>query len=258
MKIHLRSKDLIDICEKSPPEDVSTHAVNKWSKASYEVINLITTWLTEKVFREVVNATTVEKANLLWANIEDQYASKRAVNRGRVWMDWQRSFYDRNLQNYIDTCRKLMMELDAVSIIVPVELLSYSLLGRLGADTNLHQFVENLPSNKDIMEKPKKILTWLQDLAHLNNTEKMPQNHSSTSLLSNTEEPHKIVYYCAKGKHNIKCTTHKKEDCWLENPYLRPPRREKKRQHFDATSHLTIAQDLMTMPALLHQEKIKS
>ncbi|MBW0502340.1 hypothetical protein O181_042055 [Austropuccinia psidii MF-1] len=103
MKIHLRSKDLIDVCEKSPPEDLSTHAVNKWSKASYEAINLITTQLTGRVFQEVVNTTTMEKANLLWAKIEDQYTSKRAVNRGRVWMDWQRSFYNGNLQNYIDT-----------------------------------------------------------------------------------------------------------------------------------------------------------
>ncbi|MBW0533981.1 hypothetical protein O181_073696 [Austropuccinia psidii MF-1] len=166
-------------------------------------------------------------------------------------MDWQRSFYDGNMQNYIDTCRKLMMELDSVSIIVPAELLSYSLLGKVGGDTNIHQFIENLTLNKDIIKKPKKILTRLQDLAHLNNTKKLPQNHSSTALLSNVEEPHKIVYYCAKGKHNTKCTTHKREDCWSENPHLRPPRREKEHQHFDATAHLTIGQALMTIPALL-------
>ncbi|MBW0502342.1 hypothetical protein O181_042057 [Austropuccinia psidii MF-1] len=140
------------------------------------------------------------------------------------------------------------MELDAVSIIVPAELLSYSLLGKLGGDTNLHQFVENITLNEDIIENPEKILTRLQDLAHLNSAEKMPQNHSSMALLSNVEEPHKIVYYCVKGKHNLKCTTHKKEDCWSENPHLRPPRREKKHRHFDATAHLTIAQALMTTP----------
>ncbi|MBW0569380.1 hypothetical protein O181_109095 [Austropuccinia psidii MF-1] len=82
MKIHLRSKDLIDVCKKPVPGDASTTIVNKWSRESYESINLITTRITERVFWEVVNTETIEKANLLWAKIEDQYASKRAVNRG--------------------------------------------------------------------------------------------------------------------------------------------------------------------------------
>ncbi|MBW0465264.1 hypothetical protein O181_004979 [Austropuccinia psidii MF-1] len=99
MKIHLRSKDHIDVCKKSPPEDASTCAGNKWSKASYEAINLITTRLTERVFQEVVNITTIEKANLLWAKIEVEYASKRVVNRGQLWINWQRSFYGGNMQN---------------------------------------------------------------------------------------------------------------------------------------------------------------
>ncbi|MBW0478454.1 hypothetical protein O181_018169 [Austropuccinia psidii MF-1] len=102
---------------------------------------------------------TIKKANLLWAKIEDQYASKRAVNRGQVWMDWKRSFYNGNLQNYIDSCRKPMMELEAVSIVVPPDLLSYSLLGKLGGDTNLHQFIKDLTLNEDIIKKPEKILT---------------------------------------------------------------------------------------------------
>ncbi|MBW0502749.1 hypothetical protein O181_042464 [Austropuccinia psidii MF-1] len=248
MKIHLRSRDLIDVCKKYPPVDVSATATTKWSKASYEAINLITTRLLERVFQELVNTITFEKANLLWAKIEDQYASKRAVNRGYVWMDWQRCFYNGKLQNYIDTCRKLMMELDAVSIIVPAQLLSYSLLWKLGGDESLHQFVKNITLNKDIIEKPKQILTCLQDLANLSNGEKKGQTVSPTALLSNIEEPHKIVYYCIKGKHNIKCTMHRKEDCWSENRHRRPQRREKKQQHFDAMAHLTIAQALITTP----------
>ncbi|MBW0504168.1 hypothetical protein O181_043883 [Austropuccinia psidii MF-1] len=102
IKIHLRSKDLIDVCEKPVPGNASTSIVNKWSRASYEAINLITTRITERVFQEVVNMETIEKANLLWPKIEDQYASKRALNRGQVWMDWQRCFYNGNLQNYIN------------------------------------------------------------------------------------------------------------------------------------------------------------
>ncbi|MBW0469384.1 hypothetical protein O181_009099 [Austropuccinia psidii MF-1] len=133
------------------------------------------------------------------------------------------------------------MELKAVSIVVPPELLSYSLLGKLGGDTNLHQFFENLTLNRDIIEKPEKILTRLQDLAHLNTLDCKQQSAALTALVSSGVEPHKIIYYCAKGKHNKKCLTHRKEDCCTKDPHLRPPRREKKRQHFNPTVHFTTA-----------------
>ncbi|MBW0562367.1 hypothetical protein O181_102082 [Austropuccinia psidii MF-1] len=138
------------------------------------------------------------------------------------------------------------MELDAVSIVVPEEWLSYSLLGKLGGDT-----VKNLTLNKDIIEKPNKIPTQLQDLAHLNHIDKRPQTTSPTALFSNVEEPHKTFYYCSKGKHNIKCTTHKIEDFLLENPHLRPLRREKKHKNSYYTAHLTISKALMTIQELL-------
>ncbi|MBW0592302.1 hypothetical protein O181_132017 [Austropuccinia psidii MF-1] len=147
------------MCRKSVPSDESTTIVNKSSRASYEAINLITTRFTERVFCEVVNVKTIEKSSLLWEKIKDQYASKRTLHRGRLWMDWQRSFYNGNLQSYIDLCRKIMMENKSISIVVPPELLSYSLLGKLGEDTNLHQFFEKLNFNEDIIEQTEKIFT---------------------------------------------------------------------------------------------------
>ncbi|MBW0536135.1 hypothetical protein O181_075850 [Austropuccinia psidii MF-1] len=249
MKIHLRSRDLLDVCENSRSNDTSTSSINKWKKASFEAINLITTRITERVFREVVNSETIENSQLLWAKISEQYASKRAVNRGRVWMDWQRCFYDGNLQNYIDNCRKLMMELDAVSIVVPNELLSYSLLGKLGGNSQLNQFVETLTFNEDIIEKPMIILSRLQDFAsHINhsNISVAKKEHDSSALITSFSEPHKIIFYCSHGKHNKRCTTHKKEECWAENPHLRPARLEKKRKNNPA-AHLSIAQALTTL-----------
>ncbi|MBW0541096.1 hypothetical protein O181_080811 [Austropuccinia psidii MF-1] len=109
IKIHLRYRDLLDVCNRPCPSDTSTGAANKWTKARFEAINLITTRITERVFREVINSKNIENSHLLWSKISEQYASKRAVNRGRVWMDRQLCFFDGNLQNYIDHCRKLMM-----------------------------------------------------------------------------------------------------------------------------------------------------
>ncbi|MBW0511188.1 hypothetical protein O181_050903 [Austropuccinia psidii MF-1] len=225
----LKSKDIsnIPMLDGTNFGNASSTIINKWSRVSCEAINLITTRITERVFQEVVNTETIEKGNLLWEKIEDQYASKRAVDRGQVWMDWKRSFYNGNIQNYIDLCRELMMELKAVSIVVPPDLLLYSLLGKLGGDTNLHQFVENLALNKDIIEKPEKIFTQLQDLAHLNTMDCKKQATTPTAHIS-SREPHEIIYCCMKGKHNDKCSTHNKEYCWTENSHLTSPRREKK------------------------------
>ncbi|MBW0519525.1 hypothetical protein O181_059240 [Austropuccinia psidii MF-1] len=114
------------------------------------------------------------------------------------------------------------MELDAVSIIVPDELLSYSLLGVLGGNSNLSKFVEKLICNEDIIEKPFLILSRLQDFDNHNNPNPERNESNSKALPTLSDEPHKIVFYCGNGKHNRRCTTHKREEFWAENPHLRP------------------------------------
>ncbi|MBW0581289.1 hypothetical protein O181_121004 [Austropuccinia psidii MF-1] len=82
MKIHLRSRDLLEVCEKSVPSDASTSTVNRCTRASFEAINLITTRMTERDLREVIGSKTIENSWELWSTIAEQYASKQAVNRG--------------------------------------------------------------------------------------------------------------------------------------------------------------------------------
>ncbi|MBW0533366.1 hypothetical protein O181_073081 [Austropuccinia psidii MF-1] len=163
-------------------------------------------------------------------------------------MDWQLCFFDGNLQNYIDHCRKLMMELDAVSIVVPNELISSSLLGKLGGNSHLSQFVETLIFNKDIIKKPLAILSRLQDFSSHSNlsSHTNKKETSSSALVTTYDEPHKIVFYCRQGKHNIKCTTHKKEEFWAENLHLSPSCCKKKRKN-NPLAHLSIAQALTTI-----------
>ncbi|MBW0497926.1 hypothetical protein O181_037641 [Austropuccinia psidii MF-1] len=141
------------------------------------------------------------------------------------------------------------MELDAVGIVVPNELLSYSLLGKLGKNSHLSQFVESLIFNEDIIEKPLAILSRLQDFASNSNLSNHTDNKKETSsseLVTTYDEPHKIIFYCSQGKHNIRCTTHKKEEFWAENPHLRPSHREKKCKN-NPSAHLSIAQALTTI-----------
>ncbi|MBW0580455.1 hypothetical protein O181_120170 [Austropuccinia psidii MF-1] len=66
------------------------------------------------------------------------------------------------------------------------------------------------------------------------------------ALVSTAEEPYKIISYCKNGKHNNKCNTNKKEECWIENPALRPIRNEKKRRFKRQSTHISIAEASLT------------
>ncbi|MBW0490086.1 hypothetical protein O181_029801 [Austropuccinia psidii MF-1] len=232
MKIHLRAKDLLDICEKSLPGYATIPATNRWTKASYDAINIINIRISERVFLEVINSETTERSKLLWSKINEQYASKRAMNRGRIWMDFQLYFYNGNLQSYIDSCRKLLMELETMSVKIPNELLSYSLLGKLAGDSKLHQLVETLTLNEELIERPDLILTWLQDYVSLIKSKDSTLTDLPSALVSTVDNSFKIIHFCTNGKHNRKSTTHQKEQCWAENPQLRPNQRDSKQKKF--------------------------
>ncbi|MBW0573713.1 hypothetical protein O181_113428 [Austropuccinia psidii MF-1] len=85
---HLRSKDLLDFCKKPLTPGATPTTLNKYTKASHKAINIIASRLSHVVFLEVINQETKDNSHLLWTKINDQYASKSAINRGRVWMDW--------------------------------------------------------------------------------------------------------------------------------------------------------------------------
>ncbi|MBW0502257.1 hypothetical protein O181_041972 [Austropuccinia psidii MF-1] len=246
--ILLRSKDLLQVCENSLPTDATTPVTNKWNKANSEAISIISSRVSHRVFIEVVKKYSTN-AQQLWTKLEEQYASKKAINRGRVWMQWLRSSYDGNLQNYIDNSRILMMLLETVNINIPAECHSFTLLGKLSGDPKIHQFVEVLSLNEELIQQPELVLERLQELHDNSKTQLSNQAPAPTALVSESAHPYKITYYCTNGKHNPMCTTHTKESCFAENPHLRPPYRSNKRKnrpYQSPTAHLSTAQVLMT------------
>ncbi|MBW0496661.1 hypothetical protein O181_036376 [Austropuccinia psidii MF-1] len=61
------------------------------------------------------------------------------------------------------------------------------------------------------------------------------------------------MHYCENGNHNPKCTTHSKEECFAENPHLRPRRAN---NNWDASAHLSTAQAPVTRITSQQEELI--
>ncbi|MBW0499167.1 hypothetical protein O181_038882 [Austropuccinia psidii MF-1] len=110
-------------------------------------------------------------------------------------MQWLKSTYNGNLQEYIDNSRILMMSLETVNIHVPAELHTFTILGKLSGDPRIHQFIEVLSLNEDLVKKPELVLSKLQDF-HNNSKiqEKSPTLPVATALVSESAGPYKITY----------------------------------------------------------------
>ncbi|MBW0541179.1 hypothetical protein O181_080894 [Austropuccinia psidii MF-1] len=164
-------------------------------------------------------------------------------------MQWLKLTYNGNLQEYIENNRKLMMAMGIVNIVVPSELLSFTLLGKLLGDSEVHQYVETLLLNEELIELPDLILLKLQDFHNNSTMQETITDTPASALFSELTHPYKILYYCTNGKHNPMCTSHTKQECFVENPHLRPPCQNNKQQaqnNQNISAHLSPAQALVT------------
>ncbi|MBW0478481.1 hypothetical protein O181_018196 [Austropuccinia psidii MF-1] len=109
-------------------------------------------------------------------------------------MDWQCCFYNGNLQQCIEDCRKLMLDLELVNIHVHNGILTFSLLGKLGGDPKLCQLVEGLTLNEDVIQRHDIILSRLQDYVKLIRIKEPIKDLRASALVSTTNEPYKTVY----------------------------------------------------------------
>ncbi|MBW0465714.1 hypothetical protein O181_005429 [Austropuccinia psidii MF-1] len=224
MMFHLWSKDLLEVCKTPLAEGATGPTVNRWTKASHEEINIIASRLSHMVFLEVIKNDTKDNAHLLWTKINNQYASKREINHGRVWMDWIWSNYHGDLQEYINSCQKMKLELESVNIKIEAKLLSFSILGKLVKDPKIQHYIEVLTLNDEVIEKPDLILTKLQDFVNNSRIQPTRQQNDPTTLSTLVQnQNYKITYYCTNGQHNPNCTNQTKEQCFAKYPNIRPP-----------------------------------
>ncbi|MBW0511056.1 hypothetical protein O181_050771 [Austropuccinia psidii MF-1] len=139
-------------------------------------------------------------------------------------MDWLKSTYSGDLQEYINNSCRVMLDLESVNIIVTAEPLSFTILGKLSSNPKLHQYIEVLTINDNLVEKPDLILSKLQDFYNNSRLKETNLPATASTHLSESSGPYKITYYCANGKHNPNCTNHTKEECFAENTDLQSPR----------------------------------
>ncbi|MBW0530264.1 hypothetical protein O181_069979 [Austropuccinia psidii MF-1] len=188
----LQSKDCLEIFKKAITQDATPPTVNWWTISSFAAITMITSQINCCVFVEVINSKTSEKANLLWSKINKQYAPKRAMNKGWVWMNWETENYSSKLHHYIEETKKYLLELHSVIVKMPSKFHSYIILGKLAGDPNLSQIVELLTLNEEVIKKPDQILSFLQEYTNncqTNNSFLSTSAHASALVSSTSNEP---------------------------------------------------------------------
>ncbi|MBW0481571.1 hypothetical protein O181_021286 [Austropuccinia psidii MF-1] len=154
----------------------------------------------------------MEDAHLLWEKINEQYASKTAINCGHVIMNWVSIVYKGNLDKFIKKCQKSLVNIASVSIKISPDVLSYIILWKLCDNRSMSHLADNLAMSTEATENPSNNLNQLQNYAR--NLESKQKTHKeeqqSTALIStSSNNPSCLVYYCANGILNPLNTTHK-------------------------------------------------
>ncbi|MBW0519193.1 hypothetical protein O181_058908 [Austropuccinia psidii MF-1] len=198
--------------------------MNKWNNSSFDKVSITTFRVSNRVFIEVVKQNSTN-AHLLWTKLQEKYTSRKVIN-------WEINDGNGNCQYS-----------------VPSKLLSLTLLGKLSGDSKIHQYVKTLLLNEELIELPDLILSKLQDFHNNSTVQEVTSTTSSSALLSEFTHTSKILYYCTNGKHNPMCTSHTQQECFVENPHLRPPTRNNKRRaqnNQNVLAHLSTTQALVT------------
>jgi hypothetical protein len=231
MKVHLRGKDLWNVCVTRLPVEPapSSTAVTKHTKAMNEAIAIIIPRLNSRCYRECVNPLTMDDSFLLWEQIADQYASHSVINQGRVFMSYAALNYDGDLQKYIDSTRKSLIDMDTVDMTMPKKITSYFILGKL-MNRDLDQVVDKTAFEPEVMTDPYNVLNALQEFqTHKKNklidgsrgTALVSTTSFSSSIPKNSKFPFKVIHYCANGDQNPDTTTHPEAKCFEKYPHLK-------------------------------------
>ncbi|MBW0535736.1 hypothetical protein O181_075451 [Austropuccinia psidii MF-1] len=198
MDVELSGRGLCQVCHRDTPPSSDPSTLIEWNQADIEAVQLILSCLHQEIIISIVDALTVKSAKELWDKITMKFTSQTVTNRGQTW----------------------------VCISLPPDIMVYSILGKISWDISQYDHIIDsmvLSINSNI--NPQQVLDKLPELLRHKNTKRDSQktlikekNNSSALLTASNQFPYKLTYICKDGKHNIKNTTHKAENCWAEHP----------------------------------------
>ncbi|MBW0471702.1 hypothetical protein O181_011417 [Austropuccinia psidii MF-1] len=185
MEMYLQSKDLLDVCEEQLESGGTEPSANKWNKARYGAINIITRKIDETIFVGVMDQDPKKRIN-------EQYKSPTIINCGRVWMEREALRYSGDVQQYISHFRELHQEISSVNIKIPSDILSYSILGKICKKTELFHSFNGFEMKNEEFKNPSDTLTSLQNYVHhlKSKTAASPQTSANnlSSLVTKTND----------------------------------------------------------------------
>ncbi|MBW0532497.1 hypothetical protein O181_072212 [Austropuccinia psidii MF-1] len=131
------------------------------------------------------------------------------------------------------------MDLDLVNVKVCPQILSYIILGKLARNSNVTQIVDLCIINNQLTEDPNQILLRRQEDINIQSTKRntsvrtsretaLITSNNQKALNNSNKQPFRITSYNRNHQNNPKCVSHKKEECYSDNPCLRQPRQVNK------------------------------
>ncbi|MBW0529979.1 hypothetical protein O181_069694 [Austropuccinia psidii MF-1] len=143
------------------------------------------------------------------------------------------------------------MDLDLVNMKVCPQILSYIILGKLDSNSNVTQIMDLCIINNQLTEHPNQILLRKQEDINLQSTKRNTSvrtcretalftSNNQKVLNNSNKQVFIITYYNRNCQPNPKCVSHKKEECYADNPHLRPPRQVNKCRLPNLTSKIII------------------
>ncbi|OAV85971.1 hypothetical protein PTTG_30158 [Puccinia triticina 1-1 BBBD Race 1] len=244
MFIFLRGKKLWKVCIIPIAADASAEEKLENEEAGHKAISIITSRINPRCYNEVVSSLANSDPIKLWKKIAAQYASHSVINRGRVFMSWSAEIYMGNLQQYIDNTRAHLLDIDAVGITLPDDIISYLVLGKLMNDDKLDQIIDTCALSEECTSSPYLVLDALQTwLTHKSGRKDLDQGtaliNSSSVPTPASKFPFKILHYCANRIHNPE-SNHAEENCYEKYPGKRPAAASRSKNASASFAHASV------------------
>ncbi|PLW27599.1 hypothetical protein PCASD_21002 [Puccinia coronata f. sp. avenae] len=144
-------------------------------------------FMSETAFEAVISPDNKESPFDIWAQIIRRYASTSVNNKGCVWLKFIWYEFKGNFKEFITDMNRMLTEIALVKLGVPDNILSFSILAKLNED--LWNVIDNIIMNEVIVESPQATLSKLQEIVHLEESQKSKNATASSATKTSEDQP---------------------------------------------------------------------